>query len=137
MNKKFFFAGILALGLTGCQSSPAQHDQQVNLIGDWKLEVIMGQPTVDYSPAQINFDKDGRLSGNNSCNNFFGTFTQEGNQLTLDPAGSTMKACVDSLMAQEQLVNQAMKLVQTAEMKGGKLELLDENGKLLLTLTKL
>ncbi|MGI2257927.1 META domain-containing protein [Shewanella sp. GXUN23E] len=137
MNKKFFFAGILALGLAGCQSAPGQNDQQINLIGDWKLEVIMGQPTVDYSPAQINFDKDGRLSGNNSCNNFFGTFTQEGNKLTLNPAGSTMKACVDALMAQEQLVNQAMPLVQTATMKDGKLELLGENNKPLLTLTRI
>ncbi|MCL2913582.1 META domain-containing protein [Shewanella corallii] len=136
MNKKIIIAGLMAVGLAGCQSTSEQ-SKAVDLVGNWKLEYIMGQPTVDYSPAQINFDKDGKLSGNNSCNNFFGTYVQQGDTLTLDPAGSTMKACVDALMAQEQLVNQAMPLVKTAEMDGGKLELKGEDGKDLLVLTKL
>lgn len=136
MNKKIIIAGLMAAGLAGCQSAPEQ-SKALDLIGSWKIEAVMGQPTVDYSPAQINFDQDGKLSGNNSCNNFFGTFNQNGGELTLTPAGSTMKACVDALMAQEQLVNQAMPLVKSAAMDGGKLELKGEDGKDLLILTKL
>ena len=136
MKKIFFLAGLITAGVTAC-SNVSEPQTQLNLIGSWKIEYIMGQPTVDYNPAQINFDADGRLTGNNSCNNFFGTYTQQGNKLTLNPGGNTMKACVEALMAQEQLVTQAMPMVKTTAMKAGRLELSGDQGQVMLILTKL
>lgn len=121
----------------GCQTFSYQKSTPVELTGNWKVEQIMGQPSVDYSPVQINFEENGRLTGNNSCNLFFGTYKVDGSQLTLTPGGATMKACVDSLMAQEKLFNLALPQVKSAEMKNGKLILEGSAGKSLLVLTKL
>lgn len=137
MIKKTLLVGTMLAALAGCQSAPQSPSAPLQLVGNWKIESVMGQPTVDYSPAELNFAADGKLSGNNSCNNFFGQYSLQGDKLTLNPGGTTMKACVDALMAQEQMVNQAMPMVQTAQMNQGILELKGENGKVLLTLTKL
>ncbi|MBV7316982.1 META domain-containing protein [Shewanella sp. NIFS-20-20] len=134
MFKPVFAAATLALALGGCQSTPQNDD--FSLIGQWKIDTIMGQATVDYSPAELTFRDDGTLSGNNSCNQFFGKYQYANNQLSLTPAGTTMKACVDALMAQEQLVNQALPEVATTQYANGKLSLLDSEGQVLLILTK-
>jgi heat shock protein HslJ len=46
--------------------------------------------------------EDGRVAGNGGCNNFFGTYTVDGNQLTISALGSTMMACLpEEVMQQE------------------------------------
>ncbi|BCV56966.1 heat-shock protein HslJ [Shewanella algae] len=137
MIKKTFAAAALLFGLAACQTTPDTQGQYLPLEGSWHVESIMGQPTIDYSPAQLVFTNDGKLSGNNSCNNFFGTYSQEGQKLKLSPAGSTMKACVDALMAQEQLVMQALPQVTQGEVSNGKLLLKSDDGKVLLQLSSL
>ncbi|MGL4475752.1 MAG: META domain-containing protein [Shewanella sp.] len=134
MFKRVLAITTLALTLGGCQATTPSSD--LDLIGQWKIETIMGQPTVDYSPAELIFSADGTLTGNNSCNQFFGKYEFANNQLTLMPAGTTMKACVDALMAQEQLVNQAMPVVASTQYANGQLSLLDGEGQVLLVLTK-
>ncbi|GLS82424.1 META domain-containing protein [Paraferrimonas haliotis] len=129
---------IATIALSACQSAPSSNTQQaqLDLIGDWHIEQIGKQPVIDYSPARIRFDLDGRLSGNNSCNNFFGTYQQINSELSLAPAGSTMKACVDALMEQEQRTMQAMAQVLQAKMVKGRLHLLNAQKDTVLILTK-
>ncbi|MCE9685651.1 META domain-containing protein [Shewanella sp. AS16] len=134
MIKQTLFLGTLLLGLSACQSSPNPDVEDLALMGHWHVERILDKAVLDYSPAQLSFAADGSLSGNNSCNNFFGQYQQQGERLTLAPAGTTMKACVDALMAQESSLMQAMVLVAAAELKGDKLALLDAKGRPLLLL---
>ena len=67
----------------------------------WVLVEIMGQPVVtspDGREAFIRFDgAQGTLNGNNSCNNFFGSYVlQPGNRIRIaDNLGATMMACPD------------------------------------------
>ncbi|MGI3004096.1 META domain-containing protein [Shewanella carassii] len=137
MIKKTLVAAALLLGLAACQTTPDTQGQPLPLEGSWHVESILGQPTIDYSPAQLVFADDGKLSGNNSCNNFFGTYSLEGQKLKLVPAGSTMKACVDALMAQEQLVMQVLPQVVKGEIQDGKLLLLGSDERVLMQLSSL
>lgn len=136
MLKQTFIFGAFVLGLTACQSADTAKNDTIPLQGSWHIEVVQGQPTIDYSPAQIAFDAEGKLHGNNSCNNFFGQYTQQGQELKLMPAGSTMKACVDSLMQQEHKVMQAMPLVAKAKLQQGRLTLLSSDDKAVLVLSQ-
>ena len=63
-----------------------------SVIGDWQIESVMGAPVVDGS-AKLNFAEGGKVAGNNSCNNFFGQYTVEGDKVKLMPKGSTMMMC--------------------------------------------
>jgi heat shock protein HslJ len=66
----------------------------------WVLSELMGQ-AVTSKPGQkaafVQFDNENaRVSGNSSCNNFFGGYElQEGNRISFGQLGSTMMACPD------------------------------------------
>lgn len=51
---------------------------------------------------------DGRVSGRSGCNNYFGSYTVDGDALTIGPLGSTMMACPEPLMQQEQAYTAAL-----------------------------
>lgn len=137
MLKQTFILGALLLGITACQSADIAPNDTIPLEGRWHIEMVQGQPTIDYSPAQITFEAEGKLHGNNSCNNFFGQYTQQGEELKLSPAGSTMKACVDALMQQEHKVMQSMPLVTKAKLVQGRLTLLNSDDKPVLVLSQM
>ncbi|WP_119977679.1 META domain-containing protein [Shewanella algidipiscicola] len=136
MSKKILFIASALLGLSACQTSTSVDTPTIAIEGTWHIEAAQGQSVIDYSPAQLIFAADGTLSGNNSCNQFFGQYKLEGTQLTLSPAGSTMKACIEALMSQEQRVMQAMSKITTAESANGKLLLKDAEGEAQLVLSK-
>ena len=136
MIKQSFFVASLLLGLSACQSTPQAQTEDLAIEGTWHIEVANGQPVIDYSPAQLTFEAEGKLTGNNSCNNFFGSYVLSGQSIQLQPAGNTMKACVDALMAQEQRVMKAMPEVSQAKMSKGKLLLQDADNNTLMVLSK-
>ncbi len=141
MLKQTFLLGALLLGLTACQNTNVTVDEAasldtVSLLGSWHIEMIQGQATVDRSPAQLTFDTQGKLSGNNSCNQFFGQYQQQGEALTLSSSGgTTMRACIDALMRQEQQVIQALPQVAKVKMIQGRLTLLSHDDTPLLVLS--
>ncbi|WOT05713.1 META domain-containing protein [Shewanella youngdeokensis] len=139
MIKQSFITASLLFALTACQSTDLSQQTQVKdlaIEGTWHIEVANGQAVIDYSPAKLTFEAEGQLSGNNSCNNFFGRYALSGNSLQLQPAGYTRKACVEALMAQEQQVMQTMHNVTQAALTKGKLLLQDVDDKTLLVLSK-
>ena len=136
MIKPILTAAVLFIGLSACQNQPLQLSSD-QLIGTWHVETVLDTPAIYHSPANIVFAQDGQLTGNNSCHQFFGQYTQQGNQLQLTTVGATMKACIDSLMAQKADLMQAISLVQHADFSNGKLNLLAKNGDTLLVLSRL
>lgn len=80
---------------------------------------------MDNSPASLIFLPGGRLAGNASCNNLIGQYSVDGMSLTLTPAGVTMMACPEDLMAQEQKLLEALGTVERYA--------IDKNGALILT----
>jgi heat shock protein HslJ len=71
------------------------------------------------------FGKDGTLSGNGGCNQYTGPYKLDGNQITIGPLASTMKACSDpaGVMEQEAQFTAALQSAATYQIEGNVLEL--------------
>lgn len=77
-------------------------DSSGPLVGDeWRVEDIAGGGVIDNSPASLQFLPEGRLAGNASCNRLIGNYSDNGGELSVEPAGTTMMACPEALMNQE------------------------------------
>lgn len=65
------------------------------LVGtNWLARTIADQTPIQGTSVFATFNQDGRVTGNDGCNNFNGSYTVSGNQLTLDPNMiSTKMAC--------------------------------------------
>ncbi|WP_299492617.1 META domain-containing protein [uncultured Shewanella sp.] len=133
---RLMIASMIVL-LAGCQSTGVTVDNQLELEGAWHIETINGQSVVNYSPAQLYFNNNGVLSGNNSCNTFTGHYTFTGDALTLVPEAGTTKACVDALESQEKQVMSLMPNVTQANLIKTQLLLQNKDDKTLFILKKI
>ena len=68
---------------------------------EWVIEDIGGAGVIDDSHASLQFLAEGRLAGSGGCNRLIGSYTLDGDTLSITPAGSTMMACAPALMNQE------------------------------------
>jgi len=84
---------------SGCGGEPA-----ALLVGDWMISAIDGKPPVTDSTPNLSFDAEGKLAGGGSCNRFFGGYTLSGEGLAISEMGSSMMACDEPLMAQDQAI---------------------------------
>lgn len=76
----------------------------------------------------LGFDgKENRFFGKAAINNYFGSYTLDGNNVTFGPAGSTMMAGPEELMKAESAYLQFLPEVKTYKLEGKKLTL--TNGK--------
>lgn len=84
----------------------------------------------------IKFSQAGRLSGSSGCNSLVGTYRVAGNKLSFGPLAVTRKLCPPKRMRAEKRFLGL--LAMTARMKHSHktLELLDNNGNLLLVLLR-
>ncbi len=80
----------------------------------------------------IQFGKDGTVSGKSGCNTYNGPYTVNGNQLKIGPLASTMMACSDpaGIMDQEQQYLAALETAATYQIEGNVLELRTADGAL-------
>ncbi len=88
-----------------------------DISGSWLVERIAERPVMDYSPASLTFGEEGRLGGNASCNLIMATYTLDGDQLVIGPAGVTRKLCPPALMEQEQRFLAALEAVARVEIR--------------------
>ncbi|MDQ2075686.1 META domain-containing protein [Marinimicrobium sp. ABcell2] len=125
---------VLLLGavLVACQAAGAV-PSAAELQGSWRVETIGGEPTVSESRASLTF-LESELSGNASCNRFFGSYRYDDGELFIDPelAGTKMM-CSPSVMAQENeflaLLPQAIRVA----ISGDVLQLMDGDGQVLIS----
>lgn len=71
---------------------------------DWHLSELLGQTMAADSGAYIHFSHDGKVWGSSGCNRFSGSWQGSAYQLSLGQLASTMMACTEDKMAQEQLL---------------------------------
>ncbi len=87
--------------------------------------------------AMLRFE-DGRVTGSAGCNRLMGSYTLDGDNLSIGPRlASTMMACPPLLLAQEQAVAKALTQVATYDLDDGALALQDAEGAPVLTFTEL
>jgi heat shock protein HslJ len=89
------------------------------------------------SQITAQFSEEGQVSGNASCNRYFGSYVLEGENLTIGPLGSTEMFCEEpeGLMEQEQAFLAAMPTASTYQVTGDRLELRTADGTLAVSFT--
>lgn len=99
------------------------------LDGEWRIEMIDGRPVSPQTTPTITF-RDGRMSGNSSCNRFNATFRFERGHLTASPIATTRMMC--GLRVQNVQENNILKVLgqrmQVTSNRGGKLVLTGRPG---------
>ncbi len=68
----------------------------------WQVTTLAGQTPLDDHPITIEFDTEGNIAGDASCNRFGGTCAIEGDTIKVGPLRSTRRACEPEIMEQEQ-----------------------------------
>ncbi len=134
MFKKFkakttIFAIVSSLLLSAC-SVKDYNNKDILVLENSKFEALeLNGIEVKKSEkvANINFDKEQKVFGNLGCNNFFGSYKQEKNNLTIGQVGSTMMMCQD--MQTEQNFLNVLENVKTFKLENSTLELFNQNGK--------
>jgi heat shock protein HslJ len=67
----------------------------------WQVSTFAGQTPLAGHPITFEFDADGNIGGNASCNRFGGACTIDGNTIEVGPLRSTRRACDPDVMQQE------------------------------------
>ena len=101
-------AALLPLLLVGC----ATEQEAIRTEHTYLVEWIGERPLIDRSHLTVTFGADGRAYGSGGCNHWFAGYELKGSTLSINPPGSTRKACAPSLMEQEQRFLQALTEVQ-------------------------
>lgn len=87
-------------------------------------------------PATLSFATDASLAGSTGCNNFAGTWTEDGDQLTLQLGPITEMACEDpAVQAQEQALVALLPAVAGYDLVAEELRLTDSSGTVLAVYT--
>ena len=95
---------LLSLLLTITASLAMETNQSsVTLPGSaWQVTTFAGQTPLADHPITFEFDNEGNIAGDGSCNRFGGTCAIEGNTIKVGPLRSTRRACEPEIMQQEQ-----------------------------------
>ena len=110
-----------------------KQDQTPLLGAEWKIESIADGGVIDNSPGSLLFMADGKLAGNATCNRIVGSYSSQGAELKIEPLGTTMMACPEALMNQEQkLLGLLAKVKSFAIDKTGALVLTSSDGSTIL-----
>ena len=124
---------ISAVVLPGCT---AQKETTLeDIAGQWNIETACGQSTAEgENQAFINFGENGEMTGNTSVNSFFGQYTLKDGKLVLENIGMTRK--MGPNMEIETAVTEALNAISTIEVKDSTATILNEEGKVIMTLKK-
>ncbi len=83
-------------------ASAAGKVETFNLVStEWQLKDLAGSGVVEGVRPTLAFPEADKVSGNGSCNRFFGPMQIKGNEIKLGPLGSTRMACPEAAMNQE------------------------------------
>ena len=67
----------------------------------WKVITFAGQTPLADHPITFEFDNEGNVAGDGSCNRFGGACQIEGDKIEVGPLRSTRRACEPDIMQQE------------------------------------
>ena len=109
-------------------AAPIEEPSEQLMARGWKLVSITGANvefvlTEDVEITLV-FTPDGRVAGSGGCNRYFSAVELgEPGTLSLGPVGSTMMACPQQVMAQEQQFLMALQEARQYRLAGNRLEL--------------
>jgi heat shock protein HslJ len=96
---------------------------------NWKLHGMnMNEVPLPHSNITISFGADGSLSGNSGCNDYGGSYTVNGDALSVGPLMGTGRLCGDERDMQEQRYLAILQSAATFEMSRNQLIIRDATG---------
>jgi heat shock protein HslJ len=119
-----WLAAPVLMALSACASLPgvpgaAGAPAAAPLVGsEWRLEDLGGRGVIDRLQATLAFPEAGRVTGNGTCNRFFGSYTLMQDRVAFGQLGSTRMACPDPLGDQETRYLDALQKAQRIEVQG-------------------
>lgn len=126
------FALALGLLLSSCQTGGNIPEDPALLVGAWQLETVGDQPVVAQTQPSLVFNAN-QLSGNASCNRFFGSYQYTDGLLAISGLASTKMMCSPSVMAQENDVLGLLGKASQVRVHKDRLHLLDDRGQVLIS----
>jgi len=133
VKKYLLILFVIFLVISACTAQ----EPAASLTGTWKLTAYgpadAPTPAVEEAEAGLTFNEDGTVTGNSGCNGLGGTYTVEGDQVTFGEIVSTLMACEDPRMAQEDSVHQVLTDTATFKIEGNTLTLTNSDMVLVLT----
>lgn len=135
MRRTALLVTALLLLVTGCTAPiAASPSPALTLEGtSWLVTQINGTAVLKVTTPTMDF-ADGRVSGNNSCNQYSGAYTLNGTQFSVDQPLNTQMACAPDVMAQEQAFMAGLVAVTQVRTSETGLEMLDPAGAVVLRL---
>jgi heat shock protein HslJ len=132
-----FYALILVLVIllaVGCAPGPAT---PAGLTGvEWKLSELNGKAPLAGSHVTLKLEN-GKAGGSAGCNSYGGSYTLHGATIAFQEVFSTMMACADSaMMDQETAYLQALNQAASLQVSGGRLEIKNQAGETVLAFSK-
>ena len=136
------FISTLLVFITACSSTsekPAETQAADSSFPDqltetsWEVASIYGNPA-DKGVATLSFAEQDRVGGTTGCNNFSGQVTREGTTLDFGMLATTRKMCEPALNGQERAYLEALDTVRGWRRTGGQLELIDDEGQVVISL---
>jgi len=116
------------------ESKDAATSSTADLVNSyWKLiELNNSKTTVSDNQREphIVLDAENRVSGSDGCNRLMGSYTLDGNKLTLGQMAGTKMACTDG-MEQSAAFNEALTKVAIYSLQGDQLDLQDNSGQVI------
>ena len=99
----------------------------------WRLLALADQPVPPNPPVTLSFSREGRISGNGGCNNYFGIFKADPTgQLTIGRVGSTKMLCPDGADTEDRFF-ESLESVTGFAVEGDRLRLFSYAGDLEFT----
>jgi heat shock protein HslJ len=120
------------IGLAACGAGASIEDTI------WKLESYGEkgnlQTVIQDTEITIEFKSaEGEIAGSGGCNSYFGGYEINKNKLTIiPPIGSTMMACPEPIMDQEQEYFKLLETTETFQIQNGKLTISCSGNKILV-----
>ncbi len=98
-----------------------ENTKPASLVGEWVLssfDLTKVKELASFAPSNLSdfslhFDTEGQVSGTTDCNNFFGPYTSEINNISFGALATTLMACPD---AQEHLYHEILSQINHFEL---------------------
>ena len=138
---RLFFL-VMITALTACTTTPVSVPANAPLsaavlVGpEWIVTVVEGVPLVQNPRPRLRWSSMDNFSGSGGCNSFHGQALITGNSLRVVALVPVGKPCLSEPGSQEDLFFKALETARKIRIESGQLQLLGEEGQVLLRLVR-
>ena len=120
-----FFLSLTAIPVNA--GAPAE------LVGKWDLQTIHGKEVLEDGETMLEFNDEGRMAARAGCNSIMSSYELAKDGISFGQGATTMMACPEPLMEQEQKFIKAMETVSDYRFDGDAVNFLDASGNVMFS----